>query len=100
MTNEKDYVLGRDVTTIMSAKERRGTVVLSVRLTLADMARLERLARDERKTLSQIVREALVAYGGSEALQPRITYSVYGGSTLSTGGPAGTAVWGAIPQIA
>jgi predicted transcriptional regulator len=87
MSNEQDeYILGEDVTAAATVKGRRGTSVLSVRVSNQELARLDALSQMTGKTFSQIVREALDhCYQLSRESQPAITVVVQGGSSVSTG---------------
>lgn len=58
----RDFELGRDVTAHAKADGKRETVVLSVRVTGEELRRLEILARNSGRSVSQLVREALNAY--------------------------------------
>lgn len=61
-SNEEKYELGEDVTQAAAAKERKGSVVLSVRLSSHELAKLEQVAQASGKTISQIVREAVTGF--------------------------------------
>jgi hypothetical protein len=81
-----EFVLGEEVTQAARGKPRRETAVLSVRLSVEEIAELEALSRASGKSMSQILREALLSYvhqGGP--VQPTITVSVFEGPTFSTG---------------
>lgn len=67
MANEnEEYVLGENVTRLALGKKVRDSVVVSVRLSLEDFARLERICAETDKSMSQVVREAVSAYSGSD----------------------------------
>lgn len=57
----KDYVLGKNVTEQLRAREVRDTVVLSFRLSSVDFDALSDLAESQGKTVSQVGREAVRA---------------------------------------
>lgn len=57
----EDYVLGRNVTEQLRAREVRDTVVLSFRLSSVDFDALSDLAESQGKTVSQVGREAVQA---------------------------------------
>ena len=67
MTDEfsEDLILGRNVTDIARGKSR-DTVVLSIRMPIAEFAQLEKLCEDSGKTLSEVVRDAVEFYGAAE----------------------------------
>ena len=52
-TRDEEYQLGRDVTHLAKANDKRGTAVISVRLGATDIARLEGIGRESGKTVSQ-----------------------------------------------
>ena len=58
----EEYILGDDVTARAGAETRRGTVVLSVRVSVDDMSRLEKDSHRVGKSLSELVRDALRGY--------------------------------------
>lgn len=58
--NDRDYVLGVNVTEQAKAQESRGTVVVSFRVSDKDFKRLSTLADSEGKRVSQVAREALL----------------------------------------
>jgi hypothetical protein len=55
----EDYVLGRNVTEQARAKERRGTVVLSLRVSGHEFDALTDFADSEGRTVSQVARAAI-----------------------------------------
>ena len=57
--NDRDYILGENVTRQAHAQERRETVVVSFRVSAKDFDMLGRRADMEGKTVSQVAREAL-----------------------------------------
>ena len=84
--NQGEFVLGDDVTSLARSRLRKGSVVLSVRLSAEELAAVDALASENGKTPSQIVREAIRDYvHGSRAVVPTVTISLVGGSTLATG---------------
>lgn len=64
-----DACLGKEVTEMAHGRQKLDTAVVSVRLTVDEIACLEQAARHSGKTLSQIVREAVRSYQGDP---PRI----------------------------
>ncbi len=80
--NHDDCILGKDVTNAAQAKGQRGTTVISVRLSTDEVARLEQIGRLSGKTISQIVRDAILAY---ELRQHEVTWSLPNGSVVSIG---------------
>lgn len=89
-SHETDYELGENVTGLARAsRSKLGNVVLSVRLSSEELARVEAVAEEEGKTLSQVVREALRKHASetrrkARARQPQVTISTPG-LTLSLG---------------
>ncbi len=75
MTEKQDYVLGKDITHLAKG-EHKGTVVLSVRLSRAEFANIERISRLSGKTVSQVAREAIARYQPSFA--PHVSFSTAG----------------------
>ena len=64
---DEDFILGQEVTDIALGKSR-DTVVLSIRMPIAEFAQLERLCEDSGKTLSEVVREAVEFYGAAKSV--------------------------------
>ncbi len=56
------YTLGNDVTSSVASRSRTGTVVLSVRVRIEEMAEIEATSRATGKSLSQLVRDAVSTY--------------------------------------
>lgn len=56
--SKQDYVLGRDVTEQAQARESRGTVVISFRISADEFDALSDIAVGQGKTISQVAREA------------------------------------------
>ena len=91
-SRDEDYVLGEDVTSLAKSKAKHGTVVLSVRLSVDEVAELEAVSDATRKTLSQVVREALKEYlqVAARRAYPVVTVSFdngYSAATFTTGTP-------------
>jgi len=57
--NENECVLGEDVTDLAGQRSRGGTTVLSIRLSLDELAEIESISRATKKTISQVAREAI-----------------------------------------
>ena len=74
----QEYELGKDVTNSARSKTARDTAVVSVRLPVEDVARLERLCHQTGKSMSQIVREAIHGY---HAQIHRVGYSMMVGTS-------------------
>lgn len=85
--NERDYVLGDNVTEQAKAQENRSTVVVSFRVSESDFDRLSSLAVSQGKTISQIAREALQKGIASTARTTRMggAISFVGGNMVSFG---------------
>lgn len=63
MSDERhEYMLGEEVTEIAKAKRQPGTVVVSIRLSVDEAARLEKIGLSERKSISQVIRNAIARY--------------------------------------
>ena len=58
MNQREEYVLGRDVTEQAKARENRGTVVISFRISNEEFGALTENAGVQGKTVSQVAREA------------------------------------------
>ena len=58
MSQQQDYILGRDVTEQAQARESRGTVVVSFRISANEFDALSDIADGQGKTVSQVAREA------------------------------------------
>jgi hypothetical protein len=88
MTEEREYMLGEDVTSAARPRSKSGTAVLSVRLTAEELSAIERVALETGKTLSQVVREALRS--GIHVIRephPAVTVSIRDTSDTSFGAP-------------
>jgi hypothetical protein len=59
MSRAQEHLLRPNTSTLARRQSLRGTAVLPLRLTAAEIAALESVARRTGKTVSQIVREAL-----------------------------------------
>lgn len=62
----EEYVLGKDVTGYASGKKPKDSVVVSVRLSMDDFSRLEKICAETDLSISQVVRKALSAYAVPE----------------------------------
>ena len=78
----EDYELGRDVTHLAKSSTKRETGVISVRLPMTDIARLEGIGRESGKTISQVIRDAIVAY---RVKHPVIEIGLWSGSKVVVG---------------
>ncbi|MBI2322401.1 MAG: CopG family transcriptional regulator [Chloroflexi bacterium] len=86
-TGHEDFVLGQEVTDAARAQARRGTAVVSVRLSTEELAQVEAISRATKRTISQVVRDAVMRYIHVREHQPfSVTISVFEQSTVSTGG--------------
>ena len=54
-----DYVLRTEITDMAKAKTKKGSVVISVRLSAAEFARLEYISQSTGTSVSRVVREAI-----------------------------------------
>ncbi|MBM2812060.1 MAG: hypothetical protein HW416_2819 [Chloroflexi bacterium] len=59
-TDDDAYALGEEVTAVASAKAKSATAVLSVRLTVQEVAEIEEVCRVNGQSLSQVVRDSLL----------------------------------------
>ncbi len=85
---ESEYALGANVTKLASAPEKKDTGVLSVRLPVEDIAAVESVADRTGRTLSQVVRDAVVWYVHSGVWGSPTTISISSpGGTFTTGSP-------------
>ncbi len=82
--NYEEYELGKDVTRIAKSGMKRETAVISVRLTKAEVARLEAIGLESGKTISQVIRDAIAAY---EVKHPSMIIGLWNGSTVTIGEP-------------
>ena len=70
-----DYTLGQEVTQMALGKKARETVVVSVRVSMEDFARLEKISIKAGKSISQVVREAVAKYCEPDKnLEPSATF--------------------------
>ena len=69
---DEEYTLGQEVTEIALGKKPRETTVVSVRLPVADVARLERISSESGKSMSQVIRDAIEAYKEPQARLPQL----------------------------
>jgi hypothetical protein len=81
------YKLGGNVTRTAKSHKRKDTVVLSVRISVEELARVEALAEATGRTVSQVAREAVSAYA-APAGRPRASVVAgipYFGTAFSLG---------------
>ena len=77
MIGENEIVLGRDVAEAARSKRKASTtVVFSVRLTVDDVQKLERLSRRTGHTTAQLVRDAIQKLEHEPSRQPGWTATV------------------------
>ena len=81
---DRDVALGDNATRLAKSERRRETAVLSVRLAVDEVDRLEALGRASGKTVSQVIRDAIAAY---EVPQPHIVLSMWNGTVVAFGEP-------------
>jgi hypothetical protein len=81
---QEEYELGKDVTQLAKATSKKETSVVSVRLTSSEIAKLERIGRENGKTVSQVIREAIAAY---RVRRPAMVVGLWNGTTVSMGDP-------------
>ena len=80
----EEYELGGDVTRLAKSSTKRETGVISVRLPISDIARLEEVGRESGKTVSQVIRDAIAAY---QVKQPVFVLGIWSGSKVVMGEP-------------
>lgn len=85
MSQREEYVLGRDVTEQAKARESRGTVVISFRISKEEFDALTDYAGLQGKTVSQIAREALREGLTSRGQSQWAAMSFVGGSMVCFG---------------
>ena len=87
-SRRKPYELGDEVTELAGSKKRRETVVLSVRVSIDELGRIEEIARRTDKTVSQVARKAITSYSAeAEPQLPVFTTAIpYFMSSVSVGG--------------
>ena len=84
---EQEYSLGEEVTELAQSKKQQDTVVVSVRVSQNEFKRLEEMANQKGKSMSQIVRDAVSAYCiASEKLGYYMSIATSGGAQASSGG--------------
>ena len=81
---QEEYELGMDVTQLAKAASKKETSVVSVRLTASEIAKLEGIGRENGKTVSQVIREAIGAY---RVRRPSMVVGMWNGTTVSMGDP-------------
>jgi hypothetical protein len=85
MNDDEELVLGKDVTELFGSKEKRGTVVLSVRVSAEELEAIEAASDAEGKTVSQVVREAVRnCLQVSRRSEPTVTVSFWNGEAVSS----------------
>ena len=89
MNQREEYVLGRDVTDQAKARESRGTVVISFRISSEEFDALTEYAGAQRKTVSQIAREAFREGLTSRSQTQWAAMSFAGGSMVCFGDVVG-----------
>ena len=82
--NQEKYELGRNITRLAAAGEKKETSVVSVRLTVSEIAKLEGIAQENGKTVSQVIRDAVASY---RIRRPTMVVGMYNGATVSIGEP-------------
>ena len=84
----EDYTLGENVTEQARAKSKKGTVVFSVRLSVAELRHLEEVSKASGSSVSQVARDAITAYT-APSLEQKVLTSLQDGSstgpTMMTG---------------
>ena len=82
--NDSYYELGRDVTHLVASGNKKETSVISVRLTINEIKRLEKIGRESDKTVSQVIRYAIAAY---RIHRPETVVGLWNGSAVTVGEP-------------
>jgi predicted DNA-binding protein len=74
MASKNDNIeLGREVTAQARAKEKKGTAVLSVRLSIEELKKLDAASRITGKSIAQLAREALSSYAAFATQSVNVT---------------------------
>ena len=84
----EEYVLGDNITELVKGKKPKESVVVSVRLTADEFYRLEKLCENADKSMSQVVRDALAAYQGSDQELSQAPSSAFGIALFDSEGTA------------
>ena len=82
--NDSYNELGENVTHLATTSRKKDTSVVSVRLSGDDITRLENIARENGKTVSQIIRDAIASY---RTHSPTMVVGLWNGSTVTVGQP-------------
>ncbi len=80
----EDFEAGEDVTKYAAAKDKRSTVVLSVRVSVDELRRLEVMSTRTGKKVSQLAREAIASFVVQDS--PRQTWQIMAGNVIVTTG--------------
>ena len=92
----ESYIAGRDVTEKFRGA-RKESVVLSVRMSIDEMKRLEALSQETGKTIAQVVRESVASYQPISLQQPVVlTIGTSEGGEFRWGPPQPTEVAGLV----
>jgi hypothetical protein len=62
--------LGRNVTHLFKSDERKANAIISVSLEYDDIAHLEKIGREDGKTVAQVIRDAIAAYRVEQPVYP------------------------------
>ena len=80
----KEYELGDDVTEI-AARQRKETIVVSVRMSVDELASIEKAAEETGRSVSQVIRGAVRTCLQPSAPQIATTISIAGSASTSFG---------------
>ena len=83
MNRNEEQTLGENITAMAASHRKAETAVISVRLGIDEIARLEEMGRAAGQTVSQVIRDAIASY---EVRQPRLVLALCNGTEFSTGG--------------
>ena len=81
-TGKDDFVLGEGITKKARKGTAKETAVISVRLTTAEVARLEAMSKATSLGISQIIRDAIATY---EVREPSVAMGSWTGTHLGLG---------------
>ncbi len=98
MSEADEYTLGANVTELFRPKENRTTTIVSVRLSAPEWDIVSAIAERERKSVSQVMRDAIAQIASEKSTEPRWVAAAFegGNSTFfGEGRPLPTGAFGA-----
>ena len=100
MSEADEYILGANVTELFRPKENRTTTIVSVRLSAPEWDIVSAIAERERKSVSQVMRDAIAQMRNAPAADPRwVTAAFENGDSayFGEGRPLPTTAYGDSP---